>query len=490
MVGRIVIDKIVSIDMVYENECEWREEWPEERERERVHVQGTPWTLDDMNWWYDEDYRPNGRQPNSVPRFRDTTVKPLSENTRRGRSISRARDVDLRLQLDNKRRRSPSLVERAHESERHLRRQELPRPHARVTPSSNDSYDVWARVEASRLRRERQEREDLETRIAGRGRRITIQSRSPSPRPGKLASVVVKAKSVKSTSIVQTVGVIEDDVIRRSKSGKNRIVDSSSDNSESESEIRAALLKSASTHLKGSAKRNSVASASATLASVARESVAANKGNSDSVLAFSELSTAEVDLSVPETALCELGGVPDVLAGREEPLVKGPPPVTRRRVAGPGRRSVTRAVQTTSTSGDEQERKETVAREKELLAQQVIKLMYSYLEPLQIVPAVADLFEIDVSGLQLPDPSLACGIPSAEGDEQDWGEQFLKELEQLQEQQSAEEKARLPEDLQNLDLVGMEEEQLPHYSPISSPDTESASEMEEQFVMVERGDIE
>ena len=47
---------------------DWRDDWQEEEQR--VHAKRrAQWSLDDANWWYDEDYRPNGRQPNSVTAF-------------------------------------------------------------------------------------------------------------------------------------------------------------------------------------------------------------------------------------------------------------------------------------------------------------------------------------------------------------------------------------------------------------------------------------
>ena len=189
----------------------WMGDWHEGRDmderREVRHVQGIRWSLADMSWWYDEDYRANGRQPSSTPAFRDTSVKFIDEsriNVRareewryeqaRGEDIygqrhTPSRDTDMRPMRDQaKRQHSPSYrrVESTRDSERSM-------ASARAIPSSTGDYDNWARGEGKRLSKERQVREEFQEKITKRGKMITLEPRSPPPYSAyhRVSSVVV-----------------------------------------------------------------------------------------------------------------------------------------------------------------------------------------------------------------------------------------------------------------------------------------------------------
>ena len=194
----------------------------------------------------------------------------------------------------------------------------------------------------------------------------------------------------------------EEDMIGRKKASKSRVLDSS-DDSDSEPLLARGTV-----------------SASATLASVALETSAVG-GTQDeqlsapSLLLLPELSLNDVNMIIPEDSL----------------------PVTRRRrVAEPGRRSVTRAVQTETEVRQEPEVIQNMSLDdmavREHLAKEVLSFMHTFSDPALFAPTLANLFGVDVSKLVLPEVALLDTLSTSEP-EPDWSAQFLVELENLAE---------------------------------------------------------
>ena len=295
----------------------------------------------------------------------------------------------------------------------------------------------------------------------------------------------------------------EEEVIVRKRSGKSKVlVSSSSEDSDtgssSERRLRAALI--ASKTDKAGVKKSSV-SASATLASVATdmsggESAAGSVATSSDVI---QILTPSL-LMLPELSLNDA----DFALEENDNSV-----IRRRRVASPGKRSVTRAAQTDveDVKVMSPQRKSTLddSVTRERLANEVIKLFCVYPEPAAIVPTLAQLFGVDVSRLMFPETAAAPVQEAQVTDQDDWSDQFLLQLDELQKQQEGEELARqlnlpvtsaaalqLEDSVQDLCLVNASEVQPPprmHYSPISSVDTDSATETEDQYVD-SRGEVE